>query len=140
MAIDDICPGAFAEPALITFWMIPGAVTVDWEADARRRWREMGLVTPIIELEQPDLADRVRAILERSGSMWAGWAAQMLAEGKAVLTSGPDPDAYTFSIGPPTLDNCPTCKGTGEVTDYPPDDDERTIACGTCGGTGEVWE
>jgi DnaJ-class molecular chaperone len=57
--------------------------------------------------------------------------------------AGPPPDAYPFSskaIGEPTLDNCRTCKGTGEVTEYPPDDDERTVACTTCGGTGEVWE
>lgn len=49
----------------------------------------------------------------------------------------PDADAYPFLTGPRTAD-CPTCKGTGEVVDYPPDDDERLIACGHCGGTGEL--
>lgn len=52
-------------------------------------------------------------------------------------------DGYSFSsksIGEPTLDNCPTCKGTGEISEFPADDDERLVACPTCGGTGEVYE
>lgn len=57
----------------------------------------------------------------------------------------PDPadDSYPFSsraIGEPTLDNCPACKGTGEISEFPADDDERLVACPTCGGTGEVYE
>lgn len=54
-----------------------------------------------------------------------------------------DPDAYPFvsrAIGEPTLDNCRTCNGTGEISEFPADDDERLVACPTCGGTGEVWE
>lgn len=45
-------------------------------------------------------------------------------------------EAYGYSTGAKG-DDCTACKGTGEVVDYPPDDDERLIACGHCGGTGE---
>lgn len=47
-----------------------------------------------------------------------------------------DPDLFVFKIREPDP-ACSECKGTGEVVDYPPDDDERLIACGRCGGTGE---
>lgn len=37
----------------------------------------------------------------------------------------------------PLIDPCPACSGDGELTEYPPDDDERMVACIHCGGTGE---
>lgn len=52
-------------------------------------------------------------------------------------------DGYSFSsksIGEPTLDNCRTCRGTGEIVEFPAEADERMVACTTCGGTGEVWQ
>lgn len=49
----------------------------------------------------------------------------------------PDDDAYPMTAPAPQGPDCTACKGTGEVVDYPPDDDERLVACGRCGGTGE---
>lgn len=34
--------------------------------------------------------------------------------------------------------NCRVCNGTGEVIEYPADEDERIVACSACGGTGEA--
>lgn len=34
--------------------------------------------------------------------------------------------------------NCRACNGTGEVIEYPADEDERIVACSACGGTGEA--
>lgn len=51
-------------------------------------------------------------------------------------------DAYPFTAqapGAPVLADCAACKGTGEITEYPADDDERLVACPTCGGTGEAY-
>lgn len=33
---------------------------------------------------------------------------------------------------------CTPCEGTGEIIEYPPDEDERMVCCPTCGGTGEA--
>lgn len=47
-------------------------------------------------------------------------------------------DAYRFTTAAPQGPDCTACKGTGEIIEYPPDDDERLVACLTCGGTGEA--
>jgi len=46
------------------------------------------------------------------------------------------PDIFTFKIREPDP-ACTACKGTGEIVEYPADDDERLVACPRCGGTGE---
>ncbi len=72
-----------------------------------------------------------------------GWRVYTLGQdGERIdVTTFADPYPWPIkSIGEPTLDNCPACRGTGEISEFPADDDERLVACPTCGGTGEVYE
>lgn len=55
----------------------------------------------------------------------------------AKLTAEPERDAYRFTVEG-FVHPCKPCNGTGEIIDYPPDDDERMVACPACGGTGEA--
>lgn len=133
MAIDDICPGDFAPEPMILVTMAVGQERIDWRALERRvlagvGWTHFGPVTEI-----RDVYFGERRVGCRCGQR--GCAQDIDPD-----QPGADPDAYSFSIGPDTLDNCPTCKGTGEISEYPADDDERLVACPTCGGTGEIWE
>ena len=123
--IDDICPGAFAEPPMIIVQMAVGQERFDWLALERAvlagfGWPHMG---PVVGLRDVYAGDQ---------RMQANSIVQTFVE--------PDPEAYPMSIGEPTLDNCPACKGTGEINEFPADDDERLVACPTCGGTGEVYQ
>ena len=38
----------------------------------------------------------------------------------------------------PGMRFCIRCAGSGEIIEYPADDDERMVCCPGCGGTGEV--
>ena len=55
----------------------------------------------------------------------------------AKLTAEPERDAYRFTVEG-FVHPCKRCNGTGEIIEYPPDDDERMVACPACGGTGEA--
>lgn len=55
----------------------------------------------------------------------------------AKLTAEPEYDAYRFTVEG-FVHPCKPCNGTGEIIEYPPDDDERMVACPACGGTGEA--
>lgn len=46
-------------------------------------------------------------------------------------------DAYPMAA-PTTARVCTTCSGTGEIIEYPADEDERMVCCPACGGTGEA--
>lgn len=136
MAIDDICPGDFAPEPTVVIWMRTGVERIDWRA-AERNFMQ--------NLETLRAADRaadlafIRGMPDPGRHLWV-----------TPIASDPDPfdaetpdctvDAYPMSIGEPTLDNCPACRGTGEINEFPADDDERLVACPTCGGTGEVYE
>lgn len=132
--IDDICPGAFDEPPTISIWMRTGVERIDWRAEQRKAWADLGLVNVFDNLER-ERKERALDFLRRAPSSMARWAADMVDEGKAVITT-PDPDAFTFTISPAGPD-CGTCKGTGEIVEFPADEDERLVACPRCGGTGE---
>lgn len=54
-----------------------------------------------------------------------------------TLVDRQDDDGFVF-IRKETIKPCRPCSGTGEVIEYPPDDDERMVACPACGGTGEA--
>lgn len=47
-----------------------------------------------------------------------------------------DPNLFVFKIREPDP-ACSECKGTGEIVEFPADEDERLVACPRCGGTGE---
>ena len=55
-----------------------------------------------------------------------------------VIIDHQDADGFVFITKEPALAPCRACGGDGEITDYPPDDDERMVACTACGGTGEA--
>lgn len=132
--IDDICPGAFAEPPTISIWMRTGVERIDWRAAERKAWADLGLVAVFDNIERERKACALD-FLRRAPSSIARWAADMVDEGKAVITTQ-DPDAFTFTIqGPDPV--CGTCKGTGEIVEFPADEDERLVGCPACGGTGE---
>lgn len=46
------------------------------------------------------------------------------------------PQSFGFAQAPPDP-VCGTCKGTGEIVEFPADEDERLVGCPACGGTGE---
>ena len=46
-------------------------------------------------------------------------------------------DRYRFTVEG-FVHPCKPCGGTGEIIEYPPDDDERMVPCPACGGTGEA--
>lgn len=46
-------------------------------------------------------------------------------------------EAYHFAMDQ-LVNPCQRCAATGEIIEYPPDDDERMVACPACGGTGEA--
>lgn len=135
--IHDICPGAFADPAPLSA-AERDAVRARWEsrfpAAGRDAWAVVGLGVVFDNLER-ERKDRALDFLRRAPSSMARWAADMVDAGKATITA-PDPDAFTFTISPGGPD-CGTCKGTGEIVEFPADEDERLVACPRCGGTGE---
>ena len=45
--------------------------------------------------------------------------------------------AYLFARAEPQTLPCGTCQGSGEIIEFPADEDERFVACSHCGGTGE---
>lgn len=54
----------------------------------------------------------------------------------AIVAPGAAP-FFIVNMGP-AAPNCRVCNGTGEVIEYPADEDERIVACSACGGTGEA--
>ncbi len=46
-------------------------------------------------------------------------------------------EAYHFAMDQ-LVNPCQRCAATGEIIEYPPDDDERMVPCPACGGTGEA--
>lgn len=54
----------------------------------------------------------------------------------AIVAPGAAP-FFIVNMGP-AAPNCGACNGTGEVIEYPADEDERIVACSACGGTGEA--
>lgn len=46
-------------------------------------------------------------------------------------------EAYHFAMDQ-IVNPCQRCAATGEIIEFPPDDDERMVACPACGGTGEA--
>ena len=58
-----------------------------------------------------------------------------MREGEAALVT--ETDRYRFTVEG-FVSPCKPCNGTGEIIEYPPDDDERMVACPACGGTGEA--
>lgn len=56
---------------------------------------------------------------------------------RRIHHAGPS-DPFPMKAPPPAGPDCSTCNGTGEIVEYPPDDDERLVACPACGGTGEA--
>lgn len=51
------------------------------------------------------------------------------------LVQGDQRYRFTIDLQGPI---CTPCSGTGEVIEFPPDDDERMVVCPACGGTGEA--
>lgn len=46
-------------------------------------------------------------------------------------------EAYHFAMDQ-LVNPCQRCAATGEIIEFPPDDDERMVPCPACGGTGEA--
>jgi len=134
--IDDICPGAFAEPETVTLWMRTGQEHVDWRAAERETWAALGL-GPVFDSVQRDREERTLAFLRYEPSPMARWICEMVGSGAAKITT-PDPDAFTFTIAPIKIaPPCGACRGSGEIIEFPADEDERLVACPRCGGSGE---
>ena len=58
-----------------------------------------------------------------------------MRDGEAALVT--ENDRYRFTVEG-FVHPCKPCGGTGEIIEYPPDDDERMVSCPACGGTGEA--
>ena len=65
------------------------------------------------------------------------YGASPLAQAAETMTVALEVDAYRFTVEG-FVHPCQPCAGTGEIIEYPPDDDERIVACPACGGTGEA--
>lgn len=95
--------------------------------EARALMREAGVY---VEMFRMDIAECAAAIRETGDIIGA-----MTLE---AHFPAPD-DAYPFTA-PALLVDCSACGGTGEVIEFPADDDERLVSCPRCGGTGETWK
>lgn len=133
--IDDICPGAFAEPPTVSVWMRTGVEQIDWRAKERDAWEAMGLL-PAYENAQRARRESIRAFLQGIGEHQpARW---MIDTFDAALSRRAVPNSVEYSFRQAQPDPaCGACKGTGEIVEFPADEDERLVACTRCGGTGE---
>lgn len=138
--IDDICPGAFAEPPTVSVWMRTGVERIDWraaerEAFARFVWPHFGPVSGVGDVYTGDRRLPPNSIIQTFVDPIE------LPDGCSIVGmtfAGPhDSDGYSFRIHPDPCPDCGTCKGTGEIVEFPADEDERLVACPRCGGTGE---
>lgn len=118
--IDDICPGAFAEPPLIR---VNGPTT----GSGIRSFEEQRLA--ITTAQKMSRHSRIAIASYVPESFQPGGIPILQADG----------DAYPFTAdqGRP-ITGCGTCQGTGEIIEFPADEDERLVACPACGGTGEA--
>ena len=60
-----------------------------------------------------------------------------IAQARETMALATENDRYRFTVEG-FVHPCKPCGGTGEIIEYPPDDDERMVSCPACGGTGEA--